>query len=457
MFCMYPLVPQQYSPLRSVAPRSVVVMLGAGASSDAGCPLVRGFIDRAKDILASQALESQEQSLLKWAIERRLDYGTRLRITEEDLDNIENLLAVADLEDLVTSRHLDRQGPEGDRVSQGLRRFIELIINRSTHLPDPQSRDWVETAQQQRVTTYKGLLTALALASARVSIVTLNYDCVVEYCAHCMGVPFTYTGEAGALPVYKLHGSINWTKCTNKTCTLLDSVVVQPVTHFPGAGQFGSVQVPPATCSKCGQIMAPVIVPPTHSKRYDEEIVRNSWALAFDALRSADVFVSVGYSLPEADSAVRNLLHLGLSQGALTEAVIVVGKDTAAAERWTSLFRSSWGNNRLKVRDHLIAGVPSSVLAPILHLPNDLHMPKMSLPPLGFWTKGRDDRTDAISRLLPHANMNLDAAWKMAKDHLVATRTAQVVDDSGFEFWSKWGPRFDALPIEHISRSTALS
>ena len=60
--------------------------------------------------------------------------------------------------------------------------------------------------------------------------------------------------------------------------------------------------------------------------------------------------VSIGYSLPDADPKVRELLHVGLSSGKLRQAMVVVGGDKKASGRWSKFFRDSWRDYRLDVR-----------------------------------------------------------------------------------------------------------
>lgn len=91
---------RRYRPRIGTEPARTVVLLGAGASAEVGCPVMRGFIDRARDLLTGGPVTQSEADDLRRALGHYADMQQRLRITEEDIENVENLLALADLEEI---------------------------------------------------------------------------------------------------------------------------------------------------------------------------------------------------------------------------------------------------------------------------------------------------------------------------------------------------------------------
>ncbi|MFW9803134.1 MAG: hypothetical protein ACFFFC_10805 [Candidatus Thorarchaeota archaeon] len=99
------------------------------------------------------------------------------------------------------------------------------------------------------------------------------------------------------IPLFKLHGSLNWLYCPR--CIKID---LKP---YSKSGYMPSYQTVP--CS-CGQNRLPVIIPPTPLKDINNPYLLQVWTSAEQELKSVDRFVFCGYSLPQADLQVKYLL-----------------------------------------------------------------------------------------------------------------------------------------------------
>jgi len=332
-----------------VPPEHSVILLGAGASSPAGGPLMREFIDRARGYEKQGLFTPLELGDIQAAL-RFYDCLRRggFSITEEDIDNVENLLSLSELSRLIEHPPLeplfDRQLP--DR----LRRFIDAVIAKSMRMPEPSSPRWLEWHDRTGLEVYMWLIAALAYAEGRITVITVNYDCLVEYICYCMGLPYTYNRAWGdGLELLKLHGSINWVQCSK--CEDKGSLRVSPIEHhqhklYP---KVCYIERSETICTKCEAELTPLIVPPTWQKEMDHEVLRKTWSRAAGALLDAEVLVVVGYSLPIADSHVRELLHVGLSSANLQRSLIVVASDEESAQRWSDLFRPSYRQRRVEI------------------------------------------------------------------------------------------------------------
>ncbi len=115
------------------------------------------------------------------------------------------------------------------------------------------------------------------------------------------------TIKTGSIRLLKLHGSLNWLYCPR--CDEADV--------FLGVKAAARVLTQP----ELGRCVAPmctgryevVLVGPSLEQRYDNRILRATWAAAEQALAKASDLVIIGYSLPEADYLIRGMLarHFG--------------------------------------------------------------------------------------------------------------------------------------------------
>jgi hypothetical protein len=152
--------------------------------------------------------------------------------------------------------------------------------------------------------------------------------------------------------VYKLHGSLNWLRCD-----VCDNIYVNPVgaiaylSFLPEDGVdrrtktefFESLKEAGANECHCGyRPLRHVIVAPSYVREVRDPILLEIWRNALEALRSADEWIIVGYSLPPEDVAIRSMF-LRAYQGRDTDApprISVVQKEGKGPEvsRYRLLF-----------------------------------------------------------------------------------------------------------------------
>lgn len=153
--------------------------------------------------------------------------------------------------------------------------------------------------------------------------------------------------------IYKLHGSLNWLRCD-----LCDNVYVNPV----GAIAYLSfllgddaerrkreepwlehLETNGANTCHCGyRPLRHMIVAPSFVRAVRDPILLEVWRSALKALRQADEWIIVGYSLPPEDVAIRSML-LRAYQGSDNKErprIVVVQKAEAEPEltRYRLLF-----------------------------------------------------------------------------------------------------------------------
>ena len=322
-------------------PAGTCLLLGAGASKPAKTPLMKEFIDRGRDAFHLDQYDETESAIIKKALGAYERLRRECTITELDVENIETILSVLDMEKTL--------GLEAE-VSE-FRKFITLLITKSTRLPAPMEASWLSEGTGQLTMTK--IIRAIAELGDTASIVTTNYDCNIEYICHCLGLPFTYDrAQAPGVEIIKLHGSTNWMYCDNEKCVSINETVISPL-RFELVDEIpyrnGYIKPTLSLCPKCKQPLSTRIIPPTWDKTIHEKQLESAWHSAAKAISNAECFVAIGHSLPESDSHLRQLIHIALKSNQLRQSVIVCGRDEVAAARWTDLFRTSWRNHRLAV------------------------------------------------------------------------------------------------------------
>jgi hypothetical protein len=348
---------------------------------------MRGFIDRARDLAKIGMFSTSEMEAVTAALNLYDSLRTDFSITEEDIENVENLLSLADLSRILRTSPVNALMPSG--LSDHLRRFIDAVITKSISIPGPASPLWLEYGAE-RLTPYKQLTRSLAHYGERITVITLNYDCLIEYTCYCMGLPFTYNRALSpGAEILKLHGSTNWLRCPNQSCDRRGEPYVSEIKHVPGvtSSDTGHIERSDANCVECRQPLTPIIVPPSWTKDIDAPILRETWSRAANALAKAEVLVGIGYSLPVADMHVQQLLHIGFSSRRLRQALVAVGSDEESAQRWTAFFRESWRSVRLTVRAGYFQDIVNTSILPALVIPDhfgrsfneEVHVPLIPL------------------------------------------------------------------------------
>ena len=437
-------------------PKPAVIFLGAGASTPAGCPLMRGFIDRARDYRDDGVFNPSEVSDINAALEL-YDFLRRqgFSITEEDIDNVENLLSIADLSGLLRKPPLEILS--NPALPDHLRRFIVAVITKSITIARPSSLAWLNWGALRECSVYAWLVAALAFAENRITVVTVNYDCLIEYACHCMGLPYTYSRQfdksVEGVELLKLHGSTNWMQCTQPECERRDRLLISPIRHRPRGedSDYGYIE-PEAICDLCQAKMTPLIVPPTWAKQIGRPVFQETWSRAAQALAEAESLVTIGYSLPAGDAHVRELLHVGLSSAKLRRALIIVGGDQESAHRWSNLFRQSWRQNRLTVEPVTFQkATKGMILNDALGNPGGFGGANRLLLPIKEWMRNEQGMLARLREpLLRHGeDPNMGINWSATAS---AVRTGGRFEPEKYkQIWTEaglnWTPSEPNLPV----------
>lgn len=315
----------------------IVFILGAGASKEAGAPVIADFLDTAEELLKGGNLGEYTEDF-----ERVFDARSKLQVVQSkaqlELDNIESIFATFEIGKLI-NRLPDIESDNINQLLVSIRRLIVKTLEETVSYPVRSKEIWPSYPYHE----FAQLIKDLVEKRHSCSIITFNYDYALDYALSFSRIPADYclheTKNPGAIPLMKLHGSLNWAKCSKcgeiipwdiknyiarTNARLRARVVAQPVYLNMGA------QLRKSGIKHCETDVEPdpVLVPPTWNKTEYHQALSGVWSRAAAELSTAtNIFVS-GYSLSEADLFFRYLFALGSVGKTLIKRFWVFDPDT---------------------------------------------------------------------------------------------------------------------------------
>jgi len=132
--------------------------------------------------------------------------------------------------------------------------------------------------------------------------------------------------------IYKLHGSLNWLRCD-----LCGQVYIHPRSDIAYLS-FYPKQLENNTCH-CGYYpLRHLIVAPSMVRDVRDTHLLSTWKSATEALRTADEWIIIGYSLPPEDLAIRSMLVRAYRARGSQPSVTVVQQSNSVKLRYGALF-----------------------------------------------------------------------------------------------------------------------
>lgn len=297
-----------------------VYILGAGFSRGAHLPLVWDFMNYMRDSIdwLLERGRTEEVHAIDEVFDLRLKSAGAAYRSEINLENIEDFFS------LVSARESDAPL---SKITKAIAATIDfalgsreesrqnILIQRGTLDP---ARSWIThdnstdyphhtMFEVPLYDLYVGLLSGLfcATADARNTVITFNYDTLVEKSLESLSVPFHYAIPDGmaetsgtfptelyspdGMPVLKLHGSVNWGMRQGR-----DSV---------------SLYQDYAALREAGDDV--LIIPPTWRKSF-AGVITKVWEKALVAIEEATRIIIIGFSIPSTDVHFKYLLAAGL-------------------------------------------------------------------------------------------------------------------------------------------------
>jgi hypothetical protein len=287
-----------------------IFLLGAGASRQAGGPLMRDFLDTAQRVLA------RDDADLVAVLDGRLALRQIYALATLDLLNVESLLSCFEMAELLGARG----GPSEQRLALALRRVITKTLHESVRCARGAYYSFPPEPYGAFVNTVLADLRAAA-------VITFNYDLALELgmaCCEKAGQRLPIFADYGliptppdtySIPVLKLHGSLNWARC--QKCSAIVPWAVTDV--VAGDGYYSQRESALRLGERLGELVHceeacpanPVIVPPTLAKSSHHADLAKVWQRARIELTEVRNLFVIGYSLPETDYFFRYFFGLG--------------------------------------------------------------------------------------------------------------------------------------------------
>ena len=304
-----------------------VYILGAGFSVEAGLPLIKDFMNRMCDAaawLAEQGDRSDEVTAIKSVLDFREKAAAAAYRVPLNFENIEELFSLAS-----ASSRLEFS----DRITTAIAATLEycrgrasehglnpILVSRLDDATWSQPDNWrlrlapplssVTVCECPPYEFYLGLLCGYfneGGTDRRDTIITFNYDTVVEDALLDLGLPFRYADdkmiewrpplpwtdlEREPIPILKLHGAVNLAARTDPDFSH-QLLAYRSYQDLRDAGH------------------TPMLVTPTWDKSF-HGYLSAVLGEAVSALRTATRIVIVGYSVPQTDQHFKYLLAAGL-------------------------------------------------------------------------------------------------------------------------------------------------
>lgn len=370
-----------------------VYILGAGFSAHAGYPLISNFMNVMKDSL--DWLQKNKRTEEIKAIELALQFQQILRPASDricvDVENIEELYSLAFskiqgpsdtfLNSLAISIAATLDFAKNNKPTNN----CSITLGSMSEYPEPPQGFMQAPDKRYEGDLYDFFLGMMAGNrkkdwSRKDTIITFNYDLLVEEALTNLGIPCVYGGLHGGflanfsstryypdepefpgvsdpLPehhirVIKLHGSINW-MLNPEFDPQCDSGAAQyrviVLDDYQSAWEYQQAYETQRN-SKDGFPPALLLAPPIWSKdlRDLNAPLSNVWNAAVRAIETATRIIVIGYSMPQTDPYFKYLLAAGLSENIslrklffinpLLSLHVLPGKENAPEEMKTRLF-----------------------------------------------------------------------------------------------------------------------
>lgn len=321
---------------------NTVFILGAGASADAGAPLMKDFLSVAQNKASGS---QRELSIIRKGIKILSREHAELAISANNLESVFTAFEKAEA--------LGRcPGLEPDEIKQlvpAMRQVIlETLDNTVVYPLDDRDRPKAPGLYGDFVQLVSGLRKT-RMPEHTVAVITFNYDMAIDhaFCIKSMDTNYFLKGGGRGVPLLKLHGSLNWArrKGSNKIEYLSvgryltdyinnhnydfstsDHILIPVTKYIQQHRDFRE-----------GYADAPVIVPPTWDKFSHYGKIASVWGAASEYLADAENIFIIGYSVPETDSFFRDLVAEGVDNNMLLKRFWVFNPDAEIKGKIESL------------------------------------------------------------------------------------------------------------------------
>ena len=294
--------------------------LGAGASKSCGAPL-QGELFREYFMIRQEKYRRKVGYDAEYDIEREIAtlfqfmFGIDVDNGDLTLVNFPTFEEVLGLIDLAVIRKQTFKNFERAHYNLNSDSRLEKCRQYLTYLIGSLLYDKLHNVKNNHSNLIQKLKSVGKLSDC--VFLSTNYDILIDNALsgtafNCRSAPyygFEFTNDNPEkdilrVPLYKLHGSLNWLYCP--TCESMS------LTSYK-KGVIDLIRTPVNTlqdilCAQCESLKEYVIIPPTYFKEYSNYFINQVWHKAEQDLYKVEKIFFCGYSFPDADMQIKYLL-----------------------------------------------------------------------------------------------------------------------------------------------------
>jgi len=320
----------------------IVFVLGAGASKHCGTPLMKDFLDAARGLLRGGEVEEARNDF-----ENVFDVVGKLNAVHSkaniDIGNIESVYTAFEMGRLIGKLPGVRDEERIEGLTSAIRKVIGYTLEKTTKLPNDANVNPFEAYYQ-----FTNIMRNLVKGGRNFSVITFNYDLGLDYSLYRNHLVQDYgLGDidirGGSVIYLKLHGSLNFGKCSNISCGRIVPYRQFQYTERVAGRDYATIPVisklKRQKCPACGEPLErdPVIIPPTWNKTAYHGQIEEVWRRAAHEMEDAEHIFVLGYSLPDTDWFFNYLYGLGVEMETSVEGFYVYNPDSDVRERFQRL------------------------------------------------------------------------------------------------------------------------
>lgn len=317
----------------------IIFVIGAGASVHCGTPIMKDFLDVARDLVRGGEVKEAES-----AYSNVLDAVGKLNAVHSkailELDNVEAVYTAFEMGMLLGKLPGIEDEERIASLTPALRKVIGYTLEKTTKIP--------ADSRLQGYYDFTNVMKKLIKQGRKFTVITFNYDLGLDYSLYSNGLLPDYCLEdielRGEKVLYlKLHGSLNFGKCSNNSCgKIIPYRKFQYTEHIAGRSYSTLpiiTKLGKQKCPTCGESLSedPVIIPPTWNKTAYHNQINEVWRRAAYEMGDAEQVFVIGYSLPTTDWFFNYLYALGVDMIAPLQGFYVLNPDNAVRERFEKL------------------------------------------------------------------------------------------------------------------------
>lgn len=325
-------------------------ILGAGFSYEANMPLMSTFITELKKAYNWYPKDSYARDSIETILKfRQLSTSSAYRVNL-DLDNIEDLFSLAATDGYESIKLLRTGLCATLEYCKKTARRPTYNINIRDDVPYLNAKsedhdDGMGGRKKIEIDSYDYISSVLSGIGKQKndqinSIISFNYDTILEDSLDSIGQGFTYCleekiidiGKLDKTPLVKLHGSMNWLNDGKEIrINSFDKILKEKNTPF--------------------------IIPPIWTKS-SSDVTNTLWSNALELISSATRIIIIGFSLPKTDLFFRYLLASGLQENISLQHIYIVNPNYSEIENDVN---DLFANNKTKKLIHPISDTTTRI------------------------------------------------------------------------------------------------